>query len=56
MSQVKTKTLEKRWKQYRAVNQLNLIGDPIDTELCQADSQAPGSNHGIPVERRQGED
>jgi hypothetical protein len=56
MSQAETKTLEKRWKQYRAINQLNLIGDPIDTEFCQADTQAPDPNDEIPVELRQGED
>jgi len=56
MSQAETKTLEKRWKQYRAINQLNLIGDPIDTELCQADTRAPGPNDEFPVEFRQGED
>ena len=56
MSQAETKTLEKRWKQYRAINQLNLIGDPIDTEFCQADTQAPDPNDEISVELRQGED
>jgi len=42
VSRAEMKSLEKRWKEYRAVNQLNLIGDPIDTELCQADSH-PGT-------------
>jgi hypothetical protein len=56
MSQAETKTLEKRWKQYRDINQLNLIGDPIDTELCQADAQALCPDEEIPVELKQGED
>ena len=55
MSQTETKTLEKRWKQYRAINQLNLIGDPIDAELSRADTQAPSPNDEIPVEPSQGE-
>ena len=54
MSQAETKTLEKRWKQYRAINQLNLIGDPIDTEIRQADTRAPGPNDEFPVEFKQG--
>jgi len=56
MSYEETKTLEKRWKQYRAANQLNLIGDPIDTGLCQPDAQAPGPNQEIPVELKKDED
>ena len=56
MSQAETKTLEKRWKQYRAINQLNLIGDPIDVEFCQAATQAPDPKDEISVELRQGED
>lgn len=30
-SQAEAKALEKRWKQYRAANQLNMMGDPLHT-------------------------
>jgi len=55
ISKAETKALEKSWKQYRATNQLNLIGDPIDPEIGRDHSQAPCPNDEISAELRQGE-